>query len=85
MLLSQGNFRNAARKQCQAERHEVNKIIATFVFIQLESLNIRRPPCARLISVFQQQIEMRKCGEDFDSAGGRGLTKDCQVLADSNY
>lgn len=80
MLLSQGNFLNAARKQCQAERHEVNKIIATFVFIQLESLNIRRPPRARLISVLQQQIEMRKCGEDFDSAGegaDEGLPSTC--------
>lgn len=60
MLSSQGNFLNEARKQCQAERHDVNKIIATFVFIQLESLDIRRLPHARLISVLQQQIEMRK-------------------------
>lgn len=60
MLLSQSNFRYKARKQCQAERHDANKIITTFVFIQLESLNIRRPSHARLISALQQQIEMRK-------------------------
>lgn len=45
MLLSQGSFLNTGGKQCQAEKHEVNKIITTFVFIQLESLNIH-PPAA---------------------------------------